>query len=86
MLICFVFSFNHSPEFGYYLVVLKRTSLYFLPPITHPQVKHYDRIALFYKELHEKQTVEYVLKKRAEYAPLNKRVMTIWEVRFAAHL
>jgi len=43
------------------------------------QVKHYDRIALFYKELHEKQTVEYVLKKRAEYAPLNKRVMTIWE-------
>jgi len=43
------------------------------------QVKHFDKIALFYKELHEKQTVEYVTRKRAEYAPLNKKVMTLWE-------
>src|SRR5687768_15258232 len=41
---------------------------------SNQQVKHFDKIALFYKELHEKQTVDYVLRKRAEYAPLNKLV------------
>jgi inositol oxygenase len=43
------------------------------------QVKHFDKIALFYKELHENQTVEYVQKMRAKYAPLDKKVMTVWE-------
>jgi len=42
-------------------------------------VKHFDKIALFYKELHENQTVDYVKKMRAKYAALDKRVMTIWE-------
>jgi len=42
-------------------------------------VKHFDKIALFYKELHETQTVEYVKNLRAKYAPLDKRVMTLWE-------
>lgn len=42
-------------------------------------VKHFDKIGLFYKELHEKQTVDYVKKMRAKYAPLDKRVMTLWE-------
>jgi len=42
-------------------------------------VKHYDKIGLFYKDLHEKQTVDYVEKMRAKYAPLDKRVMTLWE-------
>jgi len=45
----------------------------------HNQVKHFDKIAMFYKELHEKQTVDYVKKMRAKYAPLDKRVMTIWQ-------
>jgi inositol oxygenase len=43
------------------------------------QVKHFDKISLFYKDLHEKQTVEYVKQMRAKYAPLDKKVMTIWE-------
>jgi len=42
-------------------------------------VKHFDKIGAFYKELHEKQTVDYVKKMRAKYAPLDKRVMTFWE-------
>lgn len=42
-------------------------------------MKHYDKIALFYKDLHENQTVEYVKAMRAKYAPLDKREMTIWE-------
>jgi len=43
------------------------------------QVKHFDKISLFYKDLHETQTVEYVKQMRAKYAPLDKKVMTIWE-------
>jgi len=43
------------------------------------QVKHFDKIALFYKELHENQTTEYVKQMRAKYAPLDKKVMTLWE-------
>lgn len=43
------------------------------------QVKHFDKISLFYKDLHEKQTVEYVKQMRAKYATLDKKVMTIWE-------
>jgi len=43
------------------------------------QVKHFDKISLFYKDLHEKQTVEYVKQMRAKYAVLDKKVMTIWE-------
>jgi inositol oxygenase len=43
------------------------------------QVQHFDKIALFYKELHEKQTVDYVRATRAKYAPLNRKVMSIWE-------
>jgi inositol oxygenase len=46
---------------------------------TNQRVKHFDKIALFYKELHEKQTVDYVKKMRAKYAPLDKKVMTLWE-------
>jgi len=46
---------------------------------TNQRVKHFDKIALFYKELHEKQTVDYVKKMRAKYAPLDKKVMTVWE-------
>jgi len=43
------------------------------------QVKHFDKIAQFYKDCHENQTVDYVKKMRAKYAPLDKRVMSIWE-------
>jgi len=46
---------------------------------TKKEVKHFDKIALFYKDLHEKQTVDYVRTARAKYAPLNRKVMTIWE-------
>jgi len=45
----------------------------------HNQVKHFDKIGMFYKELHEKQTVDFVKKMRAKYAPLSKRVMTFWQ-------
>jgi len=43
------------------------------------QVKHFDKIALFYKELHEKQTVDYVRSMRAKYGSLDKKVMTMFE-------
>jgi inositol oxygenase len=43
------------------------------------QVKHFDKIALFYKDCHTYQTVDFVRKMRAKYAPLDKKVMSIWE-------
>jgi len=43
------------------------------------QVSHYDKIAAFYQELHEKQTVDYVKTMLAKYEPLDKKVMTIWD-------
>ena len=38
-----------------------------------------DTIEQFYKDLHTYQTVDYVQKMRAKYAPLDKKIMTIWE-------
>jgi len=36
-------------------------------------------VADFYKKNHENQTLEYVLKKKAEYSPLQKLKTTLWE-------
>jgi len=41
--------------------------------------KKLDTIEQFYKNLHKNQTVEYVEKMRQKYAPLDKKIMTIWE-------
>jgi len=42
-------------------------------------VQHFDKIAQFYHDLHINQTLDYVKKMRAKYAPLDKKVMTVWE-------
>jgi len=41
--------------------------------------KTLDKVEQFYKDQHENQTVEYVQKMITKYAPLDKKVMTIWE-------
>jgi len=43
------------------------------------RVDHFDKIALFYKDLHTHQTVEYVKKMKAHYEKLDKMEMTVWD-------
>ena len=38
-----------------------------------------DHVKQLYKGHHSKQTLEFVLAKKREYTPLNKKKMTIWE-------
>jgi len=42
--------------------------------------KRHDIVQEFYRNNHIKQSYDFVKSKRAEYGPLNKRSMTIWEV------